>query len=318
MDKKFFAKIFSIVLTVVFVLTIGFTANAEQVSGAPRGDSVVTPYSEYPSVEEQLIEMLSECSTSQERKMIMKKAYQLNIDESAFDGVTLNSEERTLLRKGEEKVSSYSVNTVNRKIITAPTSYSRIARDSVAGVDMPDYVLSPSIFWQEQSDYCSAATIVIVSDYLGANTPTQAEIMSHWVACGAKYPDLPMMRNYLNNTLTGKPDNYVKYVVKQYNKGDQKVFNTALKNNVLNYQPMIILMKSKNTSQWPYITDGHFCVCNGLLTWEDNQYFIGDPYYWTKYLTDTPKIYGKHKVSWKNLDDVIGNRFQGGTQYFLT
>lgn len=316
MDKRFFVKTLSMLLTVVLMLTIGFTANAEQVSGAPRGDSVVTPYSEYPSIEEQLLELLSDCSTSQERRMLMKKAYQLNVDESVFDGVKLSSEERAVLRSGEETVSSYSVNSVNRKIITAPASYSRSTRELVAGVDMPDYILNPSIFMQEQADYCSAATIVIISDYLAANTPTQAAIMSHWGSY--KYPDLPMMRNYLNNTLTGKPDDYVKYVVKQYSKGDQKTFNTALKNNVLNYQPMIILMRSKNTSQWPYITDGHFCVCSGLLTWENNQYYIGDPYYWTHYLTDIPKIYGTHKVSWGNLDDVIGNRFTGGTQYVLT
>ena len=318
--KKLFEKV-SITIVVFVLITVFagslFSVNAEETNAVPIGDSAVIPYSEYQSVEEQLREMLLECKTDKQRQMLMKKAYQLGIDRTSFDGLNLSENELSILQ-GETCSADVSAGSQKRSIITSDSAKIRQSRTVVAGGDMPDYVLRPSIYWQDKSDYCSAATIVIIADYLGANAPEQATIMKYWKnTCGVTYPDLPLVRNYLNNVITGKPDDYVRYVYKKY-AGSQNVFNADLKNNVLNYQPMVILMKSVNTSEWPYITPGHFCVCSGLFTWEGNKYFIGDPYYWTRYLSSVPNAYGEHKVSWTNLNNVIGRKFGFGSQYYLT
>lgn len=56
------------------------------------------PYSEYQSVEEQLREMLPECKTDKQRQMLMKKAYQLGIERTSFDGLNLSENELSMLQ----------------------------------------------------------------------------------------------------------------------------------------------------------------------------------------------------------------------------
>lgn len=184
----------------------------------------------------------------------------------------------------------------------------------IANVDMPDYALWPTIYKQEKSDWCSAGTIQTALKYVGATSPSQSTIMNYWESLGYTYPDLPLVRNYINARL---PSNYAPYYQEIY-AGNQTTFNVCLKYDVENYQPMVLLMKNDTTSttNWPYRTSGHFCICSGLLTWENNQYFIGDPYYFSTYVSGAGTI-GEHKKTWTKLNTVITNKFGAGQQRFV-
>lgn len=111
----------------------------------------------------------------------------------------------------------------------------------------------------------------------------------------------------------------VTYSVVNYG-GSQTTFNTDLKSNVEDRQPMIIHMSNptSSTANWPYYTLGHFCICSGLLTWEDNNYFMGDPYYFSSYISSATANDGEHKKTWTQLNTVITNKFGSGSQLYLT
>jgi len=110
------------------------------------------------------------------------------------------------------------------------------------------------------------------------------------------------------------------YIVFQY-AGNRTDFNQALAWDVLNYQPMIILMSNKNgTSSWPYKTSGHFCLVNGYFSGID-KYFIGDPFYFDGYVSDAPKNsrgdQGEHNRTWAELNFVITEKFGNSKQTVL-
>jgi hypothetical protein len=81
---------------------------------------------------------------------------------------------------------------------------------------------------------------------------------------------------------------------------------------------MVFAMKNSTTStaNWPYKTDGHYSICSGLLTWENNQYFIGDPYYFSGYVAGAGNT-GYHNKSWGQLNTVITNSHGSGNQHIV-
>lgn len=120
----------------------------------------------------------------------------------------------------------------------------------------------------------------------------------------------------MNYHLPDKKSSYVDYVVRYYN-GSQTTFNTDLKNNVLNYQPMMIMISNTGTTNWPFKTNGHACLVNGLITWENNRYFIGDPYYFSTYVSGAGND-GEHKRTWSELNASIQSRFGIEDAQYLT
>lgn len=122
------------------------------------------------------------------------------------------------------------------------------------------------------------------------------------------------MRNYLNRN---KPTDYADYIYTKY-AGNQTDFNSYLAYDVYNYQPMVIAMKNNTTStvNWPYKTGGHFLLCAGLLTWENNMYFMGDPYYFSSYVPGADNT-GYHNKSWGQLNTVITNSHGSGNQHIV-
>ena len=326
-------KIMSIIICFVLVAStaissfaVGLTAysdnNSQKIikidSALPKGDADSGLKEE--SLIDQFVEIFNNCKSEQEREIVLKKAYQMGFNSDEFKNLKLTKNELAIF---DADIDSLSVSKIDRKILTPNFIDGGAAKAAsgvtVAGVTMPTYALWPTIYKQATSTYCSAGTVYTVGKYIGANPPSQSSIMSFWKSqWGVTYPDLPLIRNYMNLHLPGKKSSYVPYVYKKY-AGSQKTFNTDLKNNVLNYQPMIIIMKNPSgTTNWPYKTNGHFCMCNGLLTWENNKYFMGDPYYFSSYVSSATANNGEHKRTWTQLNNVITNKFGSGSQYYLT
>lgn len=305
--------LFAAILMVVIVFTNVVPTYANTSREIQKGDSDYI--TDEISLEEQFEELFLESSSEQERQIILNKAYQMGIN------IDIDEVSKEDINIAQNSINVNSSIRSNRRIITnnSNTGIRTQAYATVAGVSMPDYALWPTIYKQEKSDWCSAATVYTVAKYIGANPPAQKTIMNFWKSqWNVTYPDLPLIRNYMNNHLPGKSNDYVPYVYKNY-ANSQTTFNKDLKNNVLNYQPMILNMKnSSGTTNWPYKTNGHFCMCNGLLTWESNKYFIGDPFYFTAYVPGATKNNGEHKKTWTQLNQVIKNRFGSTSQYYLT
>ena len=305
----------SLILCIVCLMSAIISVSAIESNVLPKGDSDVIVTEE--TIVDQLKELLLNCSSNQERKLILKKAYQMGIDENEFTNFALSKADIEVLNGNFNETNSVKSRTVLMSDVSTASATS--TNSTVAGVTMPTYALRPTIYKQATSTYCSAGTVYTVGKYIGATPPSQANIMSFWQSqWGVTYPDLPLIRNYLNNHLSNKPSDYVPYVNANY-AGNQTDFNDYLKNNVLNYQPMILHMKnSSGTTNWPYTTGGHFCICSGLLTWENNKYFIGDPYYFSQYVSGATDNNGEHKRTWTQLNNVITNKFGSGSQYCLT
>ena len=315
---KIVKRLIATMLSVSCAFSSLATINAFALSATPKGDADIL--SPVQPLEEQFEEMLLDASSTNERQMILKKAYQMGIDVEDLSNISLSTSELAILN-GDVTIQKNNV--VSRAVITAPNSSgSNISTMStgatVAGVVMPTYALMPTIYKQQTSTYCSAATVYTAGKYFGANPPSQQTIMNFWQSqWGVQYPDLPLIRNYMNLHLPDKPSDYVKYVHKVYG-GSQTTFNTDLKNNVLNYQPMILHMRNNSgTTNWPYTTSGHFCICSGLLTWENNKYYIGDPFYFSTYVSGAGTV-GTHNRTWSQLNTVITNRHGSGNQAYLT
>lgn len=322
--KNTFQTIVLFVVSLTIILsTLLIPASATNEDLLPKGDSIY--YTKDETLVEQFNEMLQNCTSLNERTMILFKANQMGLTSEDFNEVDL-SENDLLVLNGQVNIDIAS-DATDRAIIEAQDNASEKSkkqvggtRTVVAGVDMPSYALMPTISKQATSTYCSAATVHTVGTYISATPKTQAQIMADWQTYwGVTYPDLPLVRNYMNNKLSGKPSTYVNYVVNTYG-GNQTTFNTDLKNNVLNYQPMILLLRhtSSDPGSWPYNTSGHFCVCNGLLTWENNRYFIGDPYFFLTYCSNATNDNGQHKRTWSQLNTAITNKFGSGSQKVLT
>lgn len=316
---KILNKTIATILFAVCFVTSAVSASASTNKISPKGDSDVV--SEDLTIEKQFDELLKNSSSLLERQIILKKAHEMNISSESFNENVLSKTDLDILN-GIVDIQTSKNN--DKKIITnKSTKLSNEVRIqqkvTVAGVSMPDYALWPKIYKQATNTSCSAGTIYTVAKYIGAKPPKQANIMKFWKSkWGVTYPDLPLVRNYMNSYLPGKPSDYVPYVYKKYG-GSQKTFNKDLKSNVLHYQPMILNIKnSSGKTNWPYTTNGHFCMCNGLLTWESNKYFIGDPFYFSSYVSGAKANNGELKRTWTQLNNVITNKFGSGSQHYLT
>ena len=327
-------KIMSIVLcfilmatTVIFTYAVestefsdNYVEDTNNESNLPKGDSDNELVEE--SLIDQFVDILNNCKSEQEREIVLLKAHQMGINADEFKNVKLTKRDLTIF---DATIDLADLSKNERRILTPDCNYAEssvtkaASRVTVAGVSMPTYALWPKIYKQETKTYCSAATVYTTAKYIGATPPSQAKIMSFWDSeWGVTYPDLPLIRNYMNYHLPGKQSKYVPYVNKTY-AGSQTTFNKDLKNNVENRQPMILHMRnSSGTTNWPYTTSGHFCICSGLLTWENNKYFIGDPYYFSQYVSGATANNGEHKRTWSQLNKVITNRFGSGAQNYLT
>lgn len=293
MIRKVFSILMSLLLGFTMMTSVVFAANDTCIS---KGDSDIVR--EYEPLSEQFADLLNNCSTMAEREIILDKAHKMGLTTKDLASQRLSARDEAILNG---KITIQRSTAPNRKMLI-----NKYQTQSI-NTQMPNYCLWPTIYKQELDTYCSAATIYTVGKYIGATPLPQSTIMGYWPTIGYTYPDLPLIRNYLNNILSNKPVNYVPYAWVEY--FDQSDFNNYLSNNVLNYQPMILHLRS--VSGWPYTTDGHFCICNGLLTWEDNQYFIGDPYYFAQYVSTATNNNGELKVYWNILDNAIRSKHWG-------
>jgi hypothetical protein len=310
--KTTIKRLFALALIGCSIFSLAFSVSASDatgaMNGAMRGDAATVGPAE--SLAEQ-VEKLLPGSSPEQRLRLLEKAAVLGVDSADLPNVTLSKAEQAVLNGSASIPKAASAN--DKAILTAPGPATR-ATTIVAGVAMPDYALWPKIYKQERSDWCSAATIQTVLKYIGAASPAQSTIMNYWKSIGYTYPDLPLVRNYLNARL---PSSYIDYMQYIY-AGDQSSFNTCLKYDVESYQPMVLLMRNTSAyenyqTNWPYTTNGHFCICSGLLTWANNQYFIGDPYYFSSYVPGAGTA-GDHNKTWTRLNKVIRNRFGSGQE----
>ena len=311
--KTTIKRLFALALIGCSIFSLAFSVSASDatgaMNGAMRGDATSVGADE--SLAEQ-VEKLLPNSSPEQRLRLLEKAAVVGLDSADLANVTLSTAEQAILN-GSASIEKPVVLTDQKAILTAPGIGTR-ATTIVAGVAMPDYALWPKIYKQERSDWCSAATIQTVLKYIGAASPAQSTIMNYWKSIGYTYPDLPLVRNYLNARLPSSYVNYTQYIYA----GDQTKFNQSLKYSVENYQPMVLLMRNTSAyenyqTNWPYTTNGHFWICSGLLTWANNQYFIGDPYYFSSYVPGAGTA-GDHNKTWTKLNKVIRNRFGSGQE----
>jgi hypothetical protein len=135
-------------------------------------------------------------------------------------------------------------------------------------------------------------------------------------------PGLTTVLDYLNKQL---PSSYAGYLNWKFS-GAQATFNYYLDYDVRHYQPMVFTMSNPTTATtyWPYKTNGHFVTVNGLITWESNKYFVGDPYYFQKgkdkygnevtYVSGATANNGEHKRTWAQMAQVSKNLHGSGNE----
>ncbi len=196
-----------------------------------------------------------------------------------------------------------------KRILRSPSN-NTVTASVYSTTFMPDYALWPTIYKQEDPNWCRAGVIKTVLMYTSGSSPSQNTIISN---CQAT---LPAIKDYINPRL---PDDYYDYSYTAYN-GDQDMFNLYLDADVRNYQPMIFAMKytgNNSRGYWPFTTQGHYAICCGYLTWENNKYFIGDPYYFTDYVPSATANDGYHKRTWSELNGTITNSHGENNQHVV-
>ena len=250
--------------------------------------------------------MLSK-STPAERERLLEKASWAGVTPDDLTNSLLSDREMSIL---EKEVSLPAQLALDKRILQAPST-DKNGITIRSGI-MPDYALWPTIYMQQDRSWCRAGVIQTVLMYIKGSSPSQSEIIDK---CLAKLPD---MATYIN---ARKPDDYANYVYALYG-GDQEKLDYFLAYDVLNYQPMIFAMKNDTTStaNWPYRTGGHYSICAGQLTWANDLYFIGDPYYFTNYVSncvEDPSGPGYHKKTWTQLNRVITNSHGEGNQHIV-
>lgn len=290
--KKFVTVSICIILTISMM--VSFNVSAANASVKPTKSSDRTLLLE--------VNKLLQESTPAKREKLLEKISYVGITPNDLSGVLLTDREITVL---EKSISITKPSQLNKRILKAPSS-SGVSLHSTTS--MPDYALWPNIYMQETGTWCRAGVIQTVLMYINGSSPSQQTIVNNCLA------SLPNMANYLNQN---KPDDYADYLYSLYG-GDQDEFNWRLAYDVNHYQPLVFAMKNNTTStaNWPYKTGGHYSICAGLLTWENNQYFIGDPFYFPKYVAGANGD-GYHKKTWTQLNTVITNSHGAGNQHIV-
>lgn len=263
-----------------------------------------------PSLVAQFEKLLLESKGDIREKLLTKAAFAgitpddlSNIVLSANDVALLNQKTFTKDQaKSNQRILMPSTTTVTSS--NEPSLYSTN--------DMPDYALWPIIYKQQTSSWCRAGVIQTVLMYIKDSSPSQNTIINI-DDCDAS---LSAMCTYVNDRLP--IEEYVWYAYAKYG-GDQETFNRWLSFDVNAYMPMMFAMKNATTSttNWPYYTNGHYSICCGYLTWENNQYFIGDPYYFSDYVPSATANDGYHKKSWTKLNTVITNSHGQNNQHVV-
>lgn len=290
--KKFVTVSICIILTISMM--VSFNVSAANASVKPTKSSDRTLLLE--------IDKLLKESTSSEREKLLEKVSYAGITQNDLSGVLLTDKEIAVLGG---IISITKSPQLDKRILKAPSSSGFSLHSTTS---MPDYALWPDIYMQETGIWCRAGVIQTVLMYISGSSPSQQTIVNNCLA------SLPYMANYLNQN---KPDNYTDYLYSLYG-GDQDEFNRRLAYDVSHYQPLVFAMKNNTTSKanWPYKTGGHYSICAGLLTWDNDQYFIGDPFYFPKYVAGA-KGDGYHKKTWTQLNTVITNSHGVGNQHIV-
>lgn len=301
----------------IILLSLGISVGAIDTQSVMNGAAATN------SQPESLIEQFKDALTYSTKENI-----QSILEKAIVSGLTPSELKEIGITEGQ--ISTIKANMFNNKhdkfsdrpILINPYLNDSITTQAIsAGVEMPDYALWPRVKKQQTNTWCSAATVETVLNYVGLNSgtiPTQSKIMDDWKKYwNVTYPDLPLMRNYIRDKVDAKCSTYIVF---QY-AGNRTDFNQALAWDVLNYQPMIILMSNKNgTSSRPYKTSGHFCLVNGYFSGID-KYFIGDPFYFDGYVSGAPKNsrgdQGEHNRTWAELNFVITEKFGNSKQTVL-
>ena len=245
-------------------------------------------------------------SNEQTREKILEQAAYAGLSPSDFS-ISLSGNDISILKRQSKPTP---LDRSDKRILRAPFSNAETLNvTSYSTSDMPDYALWPEIYMQETSSWCRAGVIQTILMYINGTSPSQSSIIANCVA------SLPAMRNYVNERL---PEDYVLYAYAKYG-GDQETFNRWLAFDVTNYQPMMFAMKNAtgSTAIWPYPTDGHYSICCGLLTWANDEYFIGDPYYFSKYVKSATANDGYHNKNWYQLNAAITSSHGENNQHVV-
>ncbi len=242
------------------------------------------------------------------REKLLEKAAFAGITPDDLSNITLSASDVAVLN---QKTFAKSQAKNSKRILTSSVNIAAVANASLySTADMPDYSLWPTIYKQQTSSWCRAGVIQTVLMYIKGSSPSQSTIVNN---CAAS---LSTMCTYVNSFLP--LEEYVLYSYGKYG-GDQETFNRWLSFDVNAYMPMMFAMKNATTSttNWPYYTNGHYSICCGYLTWENNQYFIGDPYYFSEYVASATADDGYHKKTWAQLNTVITNSHGANNQHVV-
>jgi hypothetical protein len=175
----------------------------------------------------------------------------------------------------------------------------------VAGVSLPGIPLGVTVQKQQYYNYCSAATVLSVAKYFNPSTTlTQYDIYTY--GFNGYDPTLEQLKDYLNGNYFAKPSYFTSYI-RRYSASTQQSFTADLKYDVENYQPMVLIIRHPyyTTTNWPYYTAAHFCLCLGVDMNYNNKYVIGDPYYFSSWVTSATANNGIHRKTWTQLSAVI-------------
>lgn len=185
-------KMFSAVICVMMVIGImgsafGVSADSDEISTTPVKISDKMLVSQ---IEELLLD-----SSPAERELLLEKVSYAGITSNDLPNVSLSKNEVAIL---EGKVSITKQTQTNKRILTASSNSIQSTGASlytpmtnVAGVDMPDYALWPTIYKQKDVSSCSAGTVYTILQYIKGSSPSQTQIMSDWQSIwGVTIPDL--------------------------------------------------------------------------------------------------------------------------------
>lgn len=300
------------------ILTLSSSANSQKGVMMEQGG---VADADLKTEAEQFVEFLLDPSqTIEGRQATLRMAAYAGLDPSDLVGVTLSSEDLAVFDDGLALQPDAALR-AGKSILQAPPFAGSEVEDEgpTRAVTFPNYALFPVIRKQIQSNWCSAGTIETVLKYIKGDsgfTVIQYDIMYGSGGVGGG-PGFQTVVDYTNKYLASG-SKYTLYVFGSGTGGSgtnkQNNFDTKLLFDVLNYKPaMFTLSNSTGSSNWPFPnTAGHFCTVEGKMSWKDNKYLVGDPYFFKKglssdgttvvtYCSNATDDNGYHERTWAQM-----------------
>ena len=174
-------------------------------------------------------------------------------------------------------------------------------RISGRSFDFGNIFLPVRHFPQLRNNWCGPATVQqTVRYWIPQNTQTQEQF---WAGFHHSAPDLPMMRNAVNNQMTAFD------IPRRY--ASARITNRNILHNTISMAmqfgiPPMIRIEPLNTMHWPYsLNFGHFLNVSGILICAIDGVSISNVQFTDPWMGSSFFNPGSNGTFWRNLDDLL-------------